>query len=279
MSSEPVCEVSKKLLDLEQRSVTKFLTKEGKKPKEILERMVAVYGKSAPSHYQVKFRSKEFKWGRESIEDDPHTGRPVEATSEEMCQKLESFILADRRMKVSRLAEETGISAGAVWTIIHGKLDKFKVSSRWVPRILSPFQKDTRRQCCQENLKLLTEDPENFFQRLVTGYETWVYHRDSESKMESMQWKHKSSPTPKMCRFEKSAGKVMATVFWDEKGLLLLEFMPQKTTITGQTYANTVTALREAIKEKRRGKLSADVLPLHDNAPGHMSAKSQAAIQ
>jgi len=71
----------------------------------------------------------------------------------------------------------------------------------------------------------------------------------------------------------------MATVFWDEKGLLLLEFMPQKTTITGQTYANTITALREATKEKRRGKLSADLLLLHDNAPVHMSAKSQAAIR
>ena len=55
MSSEPVCEVSKKLLDLEQRSVVKFLTKEGKKPKEILERMVVVYGESAPSYYKVKF--------------------------------------------------------------------------------------------------------------------------------------------------------------------------------------------------------------------------------
>ena len=49
MLSEPVCEVSKKLLDLEQRSVAKFLTKEGKKPKKILERMVVVYGESAPS--------------------------------------------------------------------------------------------------------------------------------------------------------------------------------------------------------------------------------------
>ena len=71
----------------------------------------------------------------------------------------------------------------------------------------------------------------------------------------------------------------MATVFWDEKGVLLLEFMPQKTTITGETYANTITALREAIKEKRRGKLSADVLLLHDNVLLHMSAKSQAAIR
>jgi hypothetical protein len=49
--------------------------------------------------------------------------------------------------------------------------------------------------------------------------------------MESMQWKHKPSPIRKKFRVEKSAGKVMTTVFWDEKGLLLLEFMPQKTTI------------------------------------------------
>jgi len=44
----------------------------------------------------------------------------------------------------------------------------------------------------------------------------------------------------------------MATFFWDKKGLLLLEFMPQKTTITGLTYANTITTLREAINKKRR---------------------------
>jgi hypothetical protein len=55
MSSEPVCEVSKKLLDLEQRSVIKFLTKEGKKPKEILERMKADYGGSAPSSTKLNF--------------------------------------------------------------------------------------------------------------------------------------------------------------------------------------------------------------------------------
>ena len=41
----------------------------------------------------------------------------------------------------------------------------------------------------------------------------------------------------------------------------------------------TITALQGAIKEKRRGKLSAGVLLLHDNVPVHMSAKSQAAIR
>ena len=49
---------------------------------------------------------------------------------------------------------------------------------------------------------------------------------------------------------EISAGKVMETVLWDVRGILLLELMPQKTTITGQIYAKTIIALREAIKEK-----------------------------
>jgi len=37
--------------------------------------------------------------------------------------EIGKFDFADRRMKMSRLAEEIGISAGAVWTIIHEKLD------------------------------------------------------------------------------------------------------------------------------------------------------------
>ena len=71
----------------------------------------------------------------------------------------------------------------------------------------------------------------------------------------------------------------MATVFWDSEGVLLLEFVPYKTTITGDTYASTMVALRENIKQKRHGKLSAGVLLLHDNTPTHKSHTSQAAIR
>ena len=89
-------------------------------PKEILERMVAGYGESAASYYKGKFWSKQFKWGRESIEDGPHTGLPVEATSEEMCQKLESLILADRRMKVSSSKMNTNKMTLMDYPLFHG---------------------------------------------------------------------------------------------------------------------------------------------------------------
>uniref|UniRef100_A0A3B3S1G4 Mos1 transposase HTH domain-containing protein n=1 Tax=Paramormyrops kingsleyae TaxID=1676925 RepID=A0A3B3S1G4_9TELE len=140
-------ESSKKMLDLERRSVIKFFTKEGKKPKEIHERMTAVYGESAPSSYKVKFWSKQFKWDRESIEDDPHTGRPF-------LIKVEDLILSDRRLKVCRMADKMGISAGTVLKIIHEKLGMAKVSARWVPRMLTPCQKATSLQCGWENLEM-----------------------------------------------------------------------------------------------------------------------------
>ena len=93
--------------------MTKFLTKEGKKPKEIHERMNAVYGDISPSYYQVKFWSKQYNWGRVSIEDDSCSGQPVEASSK-MCKKVEDMILQDLRIKVSVIAHELGISAGTV---------------------------------------------------------------------------------------------------------------------------------------------------------------------
>ncbi|KAG2466570.1 HSDL2 protein, partial [Polypterus senegalus] len=107
------------MLDLEQHSVRV-------KAKEFHECMITVYGESAPSSNKVKVWSKQFKWGRESIEDDPHTERPVEATSTEMYKKSEDFILSDRRIKVSRTAEEMGILAGKVWKIINKKFGMSK---------------------------------------------------------------------------------------------------------------------------------------------------------
>ena len=46
----------------------------------------------------------------------------------------------------------------------------------------------------------------------------------------------------------------------------MLEFLPKRSTITRVYYANLLDQLRTAINEKRRGKLSKDVLLQQDNA-------------
>ena len=67
-------------LNMEQTASIRYqIPNEGNGSK--VERMLAVYGDNAPSEYQVKYWSKQFKWGRKSIEDDPRSGRPVEVTT------------------------------------------------------------------------------------------------------------------------------------------------------------------------------------------------------
>ena len=71
----------------------------------------------------------------------------------------------------------------------------------------------------------------------------------------------------------------MATVFWDAKGVIMLDFLPKRSTITGVYYANLLDQLRTAIREKRRGKLSKGVLLQQDNARVHTCKVAMDAVE
>ena len=95
-----------------------------------------------------------------------------------------------------------------------------------------------------------------------------------------LQAMHTHSPN-KPRKFKQSLAnrKLMATVFWDRKGVLLIEFMEPGTTITSETYCETLKKLRRAIQNKRRGMLTSGLVLLHDNARPHTAARTQALLQ
>ena len=95
--------------------------------------------------------------------------------------------------------------------------------------------------------------------------------------MQSMQWKHPGSPPPKKYKRVSSAEKVMASVFWDSQGVIMINYLEQGRTINGAHYAAELRRLRQKIARKRRGKLTRGVLLLQDNAPAHTSQVAMAA--
>jgi len=59
--------------------------------------------------------------------------------------------------------------------------------------------------------------------RMVTMDETWLYHYDPETKQQSVEWRHSGLPCPKKFRVLKSSGKFLASIFWDEDDILLID--------------------------------------------------------
>ena len=73
---------------VEYRAVNRYLYLKGKTGQEIHCELTNAYGSSAPSYAQFKFWVGEFKRGRMSLEDETRSGRPSDATDEEMCNKV-----------------------------------------------------------------------------------------------------------------------------------------------------------------------------------------------
>ena len=259
------------------RGIIEFLVKEGTAPKEIHERLVKVYGDASPSYATVKNWAAEFKRGRVSLEDDPRSGRTSTSTSDEKVEAVEKLVLEDRRIKVAEIAQEVGISCGSVESILHDVLGFSKVCARWVPRNLTSKNMKSRVETSKAVLAEISQDKEGFFSRLITADETWIHHYDPESKQESMQWKHKESPEPKKFKTQPSAGKILATIFWDQEGIIMIDYLEHGKTITMDYYAELLRRLRQTVKEKRRGKLQLNPLLLHDNARVHTGHVAEAA--
>ena len=113
----------------------------------------------------------------------------------------------------------------------------------------------------------------------MTLDETWVHYYEPGNKADSRQWVGPGFPRLKKFKTQPSAGKVMATVFWDTKGVIMLDFLPKRSTITGVYYENLLDQLRTAIRKKRYSKLSKGVLLQHDNAIVHTCKVAMAAVE
>jgi hypothetical protein len=139
--------------------------------------------------------------------------------------------LEDRAISAKSIAEQLGISRERVGSIIHEDLDMRMLSAKWVPKCLNANKKRQRWQSSEQIWKFFGAIQMIFCRaRLVTMDETWLYHYDPETKQQSLEWRHSPSPRPKKFRMQKSAGKFVDSIFWDQEGILLIDYLS-----TGQT--------------------------------------------
>jgi len=65
-----------------------------------------------------------------------------------------------------------------------------------------------------------------------------------------MEWRHSGSPRPKTFRVQKSFGKFLTSIFWDQDGILLIDYLPKGQTINAEYYSSVLVQLKDIFKGK-----------------------------
>jgi len=147
-----------------------------------------------------------------------------------------------------------------------------------VPKLLTMEQKQLRLEIAQDMLDCVESDS-NFLNTVITGDESWVYGYEPETKAQSSQLKHSSSPRPKKAWQVRSNVKVLLTVFLDSRGVVHHKYAPQGQTVTKEYYEGVFCRLRNAVRRKRSDLWAAETWQLqHDNAPAHSSQLIQSFL-
>jgi len=222
---------------------------------------------------------RQFESVRDNVHDDKGSGCSSVVTPD-LVQQIEVKIRKNTCFTITDLAEFfPNVSRKTVHRIVTKNPHFWKLCARWVLKNLTPEHKMKRIGSALSFLERYEKDGDEFLTHIVTGDETWVSHVTPESKQQSMQWCHTSSPTKKKFKQTFSARKIMCMVFWDHYGVLLLDYHPNGQTINAQVYCDTLQCLCRAMQNKRWGLLSSRVVLLHDNAHLHMAWQTTALLQ
>jgi histone-lysine N-methyltransferase SETMAR len=186
-------------------------------------------------------------------------------------EQMHDMALDDKRMKVREIAENIGISKERVGYILHEELNMKKLCARWVPRLFTADQKRIRMKISAQVLERFNKGKTDFVRQFVTMDDTRIHLYTPESKQQSKQWTEAGCSAPKKTRLVPSAGKVMASVFWDAEGTLFIDYLEKGKTITGEYYSNLLTRLDENSRDKRSGLQKTNIIFHQDNAPAHKS--------
>ncbi|UYV63007.1 hypothetical protein LAZ67_2002824 [Cordylochernes scorpioides] len=256
---------------MDQRTCIKFCVKNEIKCADAFRMLTVAYGEATLDRSNVYRWYKMFSEGREDVDDEERAGRPSTSTTDEKINEVEKMILANRRITVREVAEDLNISIGSCHSIFINDLGMRRVAAKFLPKLRNCDQKQHRMNIANEMLDSVRDDP-NLLQRVITGDEAWVYGYDVETKAQSSQWKLPHEPRPKKARQVRSNVKVLLTVFFDCRGVVHHEFLPQGRTVNKEYYLQVMRNLREAIHQKRPDLWkNKNWLLHHDNAPAHTS--------
>ena len=157
-----------------------------------------------------------------------NTGHPNLAVVPENTKKFYKIVLAE--CKLHKIAEKLKISEGSVFTILHEHLSRRKLCSKWVlsiennaltiQSVVYNYFNATKRSFCI-NIWQLTKHRSNTLLQSQIGSQLSEQQQVKAIQNDQMQT---------------SAGRVLASIFWNTQGILSLDYLEKGRTINSEYY-------------------------------------------
>ncbi|GFS18619.1 transposase, partial [Elysia marginata] len=239
-----------------------------------------VCGDCACSYQTVCRWVKEFNKGKESLSDCPRPGRPKSCVNKQTISSIKRDIDGDPHISVRELGDTNGLSYGAVHTIITEHLRMKKVFVRWIPHLLTVDQKRERVRCAVELLNMFEPLGPKRLSHIVPGDETCFPFFIIPPKRLNRMWVDGQGDRPVALRPGFQSRKRMFTVFFNYSGPLVVDILPQDTTMTVTYYVqNMLSKVKSAINEQRPKVITSRTLLLHDNAGPHQARATTQSLR
>jgi len=229
--------------------------------------LCSVFGDHIPCERTCERLFSKFKSGDFSIENEQHTGRPVELA----CDELMALVKSNPRMSTREMARELQCSHMTIDRHL-AQLGFVQKIGKWIPHRLNDDQKFTRISICSSLLSRRS-DPE-WIKQIVTGDEKWILYVNHTRKRQWLPKEQAPEPEPKGDLHPK---KVMISVFWDYRGIIWYEYLTPDTTITANVYSLQLQKVAEKYHEKRPERKQ--IFFLHDNARPHVAQHTQNKLE
>ncbi len=255
---------------LEQRAAIKMCIRAGKTFKETMRKLTAAWGDHALSVTQVRVWFKKFTDNPDLLtKDSKHSGRPVSQKTVEAKVSIQMKLAEDRHRTVRKLASDSGVSTTTAFRLMKKDLSLTKLTPKFMPKVLTQLQKQTRLDISNSNLVKINNDP-GILSCLIATDESWVFTFDLRTKQADMEWTGPQAVRPSKALHSRSAKKCLLILFFDRHGVISTFFTRE--TVDTDIYIEALRAMREAVRRKSLVLWhDKSFIHLQDNASPHTS--------
>jgi hypothetical protein len=167
--------------DLEQRYAIKFCVMLGEGATEAYEKIQKAFGNDSVPRAQVFRWHKDFVNGRETLEDEPRSGRHASVRTSRNVDRVRDFTCQVQRLTIRMIDNELNNNESMIHQIVTQDLNVRKVCARMSPKNLNDDQNARRNEVSVEMLERLETGP-GFPTAVITGDESWFFEYELKPK-------------------------------------------------------------------------------------------------